>query len=228
MDYQVVIETFTDLDFLAGALASVPDSVPVHVIDGRYATFDGEMDWTPGARRLCERFPNTTLHRDRDRLPWGHERDAADPAVRWPQVAQMRFVLGAIPNDTWTLKLDADERLRRLDVAESALDESQVYHATVHVDGHPYPTMPDGELYVPRLWYPERWTFWTDDVPLPRDEYPRDTPAEELYTAKTRGEHLPHQNVFLKDDIQIDNVGHERPAAWHERRDEQLRVMYHG
>lgn len=223
---QIVIECFNDADLLEGALESIPAEIPVHVFDGRYASFPGDRDTTPRVETITSAFQNTTLYQPTEKLPWGHEYDI-DSRYRASKHEQIQYILETIPNDVWTLKLDSDERLKEFAVDVSKLDKNQVYHITALVDETPYTTMPDEKLFVPRLFYPENWSFWVDDVPLPRDEIDRDAPVQKKYQAKRRGKHFPHQNVFHKDKIVVANIGHKRPEEWHEKRSQELEKMYH-
>lgn len=223
---QVLIHCFDDADFLAGALASIPDAWPVHVVDGRYATFAGERELTPAAATVCEDAPNTWYHAPpSDRLPWGHEYD--DGTDRWPQYCEMQYSATEIlVPSVWTLKLDADERLETFDVAVDDLDRDTKVHASVRLEDNPSEDITGEFAYIPRLFVPERWTFWTDDAFVPRDEVARDAGAPAVKAAVARGQNLTNVDLTHRDDIVIDNVGHRRPDDYHERRADQLDAMY--
>lgn len=217
----VWIPCFDDLDQLKGAIESTEpfaDRLQVHVIDGRYATFEGENDLTPGAKAACRRHDHVEyLHPPG--LPVGDPE--AKPHLRSPQHEQATWVnYEVLPQDEWALEMDTDERLERLPTgALDDLDPRRKYTPTV--------LTPDDEQLTPaiRLYQPRYWTFWIDDVMLWREYYPRSTPLPELFEAHVQ---TAHRNIGYAGEvggITIRNNGEERPSEYQERRADQLETM---
>lgn len=220
-EWCVYIPTWGDLDFLKGAVASVPDGVVTHVVDGRYADFPGETVRTPGLAEWCAQTVNTAYHTPPDdRLPWGHEHVDEEPRLRHPGHEQAKFAnYEVLPQDEWVLHIDADERIETFDVPFADLDERWKF--VPYID-----SLAERGIGVPRLYVPGNWTFWIGGVFYPRGFWPRDTPL-----AKLRDLHLQsmsHQYINrggLMDQIRLHNVGDERPPEYHERRAAQLETM---
>lgn len=219
-DWYVRICAYDDLPECRQAIQSVPTGVPVHVCDGRYATFPGDYDLTPGLAEYCADRDHAHYHAPpADSLPFGHALDV--PAEWRPGVhAKARWIDEVCPQDAWALKLDTDERLRTVDVDLDALDETVKYCPVVDLhEQH------QQRVHVARLWVPDRWTRWIDDCLLPREIIPRDHPLECLQRIWRDDEWTALR--FLRrsrtKDVRIDNYGGERPAAYRERRAEHLR-----
>lgn len=216
-DWNVHIMAYDDNEQLARALRSIPRHVPVHVFDGRYASFPGEYDTTPGMAGTCvaSHIEHIQYHRPHtDQLPFGHEYD--DPTLRGGVHEKAKWALyETLPQDEWTLKLDTDERL--VTFRERALlgfDPKTRYR--------PGMRYPDGrDVVQARLVVPEHWSVWIDDTFLPRDEVPRDTPLADLKrqwaTDRYRDCEL-HAPLY----VGLCNHEHDRGAEWAARRDEQL------
>lgn len=226
-DWQVFIHCFEDADLLEGALESLPETIPIYVVDGRYATFSGDRDVTPDAPAVCDSYDNVTYHRPpADRLPWGHEHADADPANRWPQYCEMQYSLSIIDESRWTLKMDTDERLQRFAVDLDGLDPREKVHTTVLLEDHAFEDITGDRAYIPRLFVPEQWTFWTDDVFVPREDVPPDAGAPTVKAFAHAGGNYKRVNLMHRDEIVIENIGHERPDDYLSRRDAQLEKLY--
>lgn len=217
-DWNVRICAFDDLEQCKRAVDSVPDGVTVHVCDGRYALFDGETDLTPGLEAFCGAHPDAVYHApDSSRLPFGHEllADGVAPECRPGVYAKARWVDEVIPQDTWTLKLDTDERLDGFDVDLSTLDRKYRYCPVIRMHGA------DRErIHVARLWVPEHWTRWIDDCLVPRELFPRDHPIEILASIWEREEWIVIRLLRREpiEDITVDNYGGQRDGDYLRRR----------
>lgn len=220
--WAVYVKTYDDLDLLKGCVESVPDGVPVYVLDGRYADFPGESLRTPETEGWCESQPDVAYHTPPDdRLPWGHEHVDEEPHLRWPIHEQAKFAnYDMLPQDEWILHLDADERLEHIDTSVfDRLDPKWKY--APYID-----SLAERNLMVPRVYQPQHWTFWIAGVMYPREFWPRDTPAEKLFQLHMAS--LTHQSINrgqLPEAIRIHNVGEGRPPDYHERRADQLETM---
>lgn len=211
-DLNVHIYCYEDLEFLKDAVAQVPDGIPIHVCDGRYADFDGDYDLTPGAAEWCDDQPGVTYHAPpADRLPFG---DPDDTEHRRSVHEKSEWVnYEVLPQDEWTIKLDTDEEFTRFDAEYVPdLDPEIRYRVYVDVDE-------DRHFYLTRLWQPQYWTVWVNDCLLPRDEVPRYTPVEEI--AEKWYDHRNERRVRI-EAIRIDNRGTDRPDDYLARRADQL------
>lgn len=219
----VHIHAYGDPALCEQAIQSVPDSMPVHVFDGRYRSFAGDTDLTPGLAEICESYGNATYHEPpAETLPFGDPEKPGE--YRAPQHEKTTWAWSRLPADDWTLKLDADEELACFDADLDELDRSKKHRVNVSIPGDPdYP-----DALSTRLWVPEHWTFWTDDLQVPRDDCPRTADAAEVKTAIDQGAYKARQNLGTRDDIVIENIGHERPASYLARREAQLEIMYGG
>lgn len=221
----VRIACYGDLAECRQAVASVTDTLPdatIHVCDGRYATFDGDTDLTPGLRDFATAHPSVRYHSPPDEyLPFGWEllKDGTPPKWRPGVHAKARWIDSVLPQETWTLKLDTDERLRSFDVDLGALDRTTRYAPEINLHGDDKPM-----AHVARLWVPTHWTRWIDDCLLPRAIFPRDTPLEILQRVWRTEDFRMIRFVRLLQthDITIDNYGADRPADYQRRRVEHL------
>lgn len=229
------IPCYDDLEQLREAVESVQpflerhESVSAYVVDGRYATFEGETNCTPGADGLCSRYnaiyvdPSLpelgSSHCPQVELPWG-DPDAPD-YLRSPQHEQAKWVnYELLPQDEWALEMDTDERLEALDLeCLAGLDPRGKYTPEV--------LTPDGEQLMPaiRLYQPQFWTFWIDDVMFWREFYPRDTPTQDLVEGHVRTAHRNTAYGGTVECLTLRNHGADRPAEYQERRADQLDTM---
>lgn len=220
--WAVYVKTYDDIDLLKGCVESIPEGVPIYVVDGRYADFPGESLRTPGTREWCESQPNVEYHTPADeRLPWGHERYEAEPHLRWPIHEQAKYAnYEVLPQDKWVLHMDADERL--VEAAEGLferLDPKRKY--APYID-----SLAERDLLVPRVYQPRHWTFWIAGVMYPREFWDRETPVEKLFQLHTVS--MTHQSInreTIPDLLRIHNVGDDRPPDYHDRRADQLETM---
>lgn len=174
----VLIHHYGDLDLLRGAVESVPEGLPIHVVDGRFESFGTEElpDLTPGTREFCLTHPDLYYHRpEADRLPFGSEFEDADPTLRPGVHAKARYsYYEVLPGDEWVLQIDTDERVLDLDLSVlDDLDPNKRYQPRFEWDeagrrGFASP------MIVPRVTYPTHWTLWIDDSGVPRREVSRD------------------------------------------------------
>lgn len=216
MTLQVVVNHYGETELLRGTLDSVTSTVPaasVLVLDGRYANFQGDRDVTPASRDLCDDYRKVEYRRPPDdRLPFG------EGTGRRPIHAKAEWVwYEQADPDAWALKIDDDERLRRFDVDPSDLDRRLKY--TVSVD------MPTGDTpELPRLWVPEEWTFYVDDLSLPRREYPRETAFDDLrQVVTTLGPEATWARTSdrIADSTRIRNRGDDRSRDYRASRKKQ-------
>lgn len=216
-DWQVLINAYGDLPMLREAVASIPDGIPIHVTDGRYETFDGETDLTPGLAEFCDEHPDCEYHEPpEDHQPWP---DDGIPSNRTPQFIEARWIYyEAIPDDVWTLKVDTDERLVRFDAPLDRLTDHWKYRVTVE--------MADRVLSVARLWKPVYWTFWVDDIQVPRGDFSRDAGSAEIRRAVDASGHDALCCDAYDDTVVIENRGHERPDDYLDRRHRQKEYMH--
>lgn len=209
---QVVINHYGRPDLLGRTLDSVREHLPetpVHVADGRYAHFDpdGDGDLTPGSRDLCRDYENVHYHvPPDDLLPFGEER----PEGRYPMHVAAEWLWYEVADaSTWALKIDDDELLRRFDLDEDdldGLDRTLKYQATLRMGRR-------DEVNNARLWVPEEWTFYVDDICYPREQVQRGESFEDL-REKCRP-HYSWNNVGKAlERVKIRNLGHERDESW--------------
>lgn len=221
-DWVVYVKTYDDTDLLKGCVASIPDGIPVYVVDGRYADFPGDGLRTPETREWCFRQEGVHYHTPPDEvLPWGHEHYEDEPTVRWPIHEQARWAnYEVLPQDAWVLHLDADERLEH--VADGLFDRlDRTWKYAPYID-----SLADRDLMVPRIYVPKHWTFWIAGVMYPREYWSRDTPAKRLRDLHIVS--MAHQSINrgrIPEAVQIHNVGADRPPDYHERRADQLETM---
>lgn len=213
-----LVTIFDDLELAKRAIRSVPDDVPVYVVDGRYETFPGDYDLTPGAAEWCADQPTVTYCAPpAERLPWGSDRDDWHPHTRYDQYAEAIWKnYEVLPGDEWVIKLDADEELVQFDRSVfTDLDPALKYTPAVFT--------PAGmQMFPDRVYVPAHWTFWVDDVQFPRSLFPRSTPVEQLATVQSRTSMKKANQGGIIDDIQLLNYGRTRDAAYRERRLDQL------
>lgn len=219
-DLQVWTPFFDDLDWLQAMVATIPEDVPVYAVDGRHATFEGDTVLTPGAEAWCDEQANVTYCAPGEsRLPWGSEYDGPR-AHRAPQYETARYAnYEVLDPETWTLKLDTDERVLAFDQSVLAdLDSERKYAPGVDV-------LAARGLKAYRVYQPAHWTFWLADVYFPRSLHPRSTPLADLVriAAQTR-----HQTINAGGYVPgsfIKNVGAERPGDYQDRRADQLEAI---
>lgn len=221
-DWAAYVKTYDDLELLKGCVGSIPEDVPVYVVDGRYADFPGDTLRTPGTREWCEDQPTVEYHTPPDdHLPWGHEHVEEEPHLRWPIHEQAKFAnYEVLPQDTWVLHMDADERLEYVEAGLfDRLDPNHKY--APYID-----SLAERNLTVPRIYQPRHWTFWIAGVMYPREYWPRDTPVETLFNLHVAS--MVHQSInreMIPEAVRIHNVGDDRPPDYHERRADQLETM---
>lgn len=212
-DLQVIVNHYGETDMLRDTLESVAEVLPdarTLVLDGRYANFDyGEGDLTPATRDLCRDYEAVEYRAPpEDRLPFGDAGDAGRRPIH--EKAKWVWYEQATP-DTWALKLDDDERIREFDVNLSDLDRSKKYLVALHMDGARKP------VENARLWVPEKWTFYVDDLCFPREDVPRSTPFEELRDLCAPGNTWAEYESAA-DAIHIRNVGVDRSEDYRQAR----------
>lgn len=225
-DFAAYVKSYDDLELLKGCVASIPDGVDIYVLDGRYADFPGDTLRTPGLKQWCaDQGDEIEYHTPPDdRLPWGHERYEEEPHLRWPIHEQAKYAnYEILPQETWVLHLDADERLDTFD--ESLLDADPRLKFAPHID-----SLAPRNLTVPRLYQPQHWTFWIAGVMYPREYWSRETAAQRLFELHLMS--MSHQAInrrYVPERLRVHNVGEEeRPPDYHERRADQLETMGRG
>jgi hypothetical protein len=219
-DWCVYIKSYDDLDMLEGAVKSIPDGVPIYVLDGRYADFDGDGIRTDGAEDWCESEDNVHYHTPPDvELPWGHRHVDVTPSLRAPIHEQAKWAnYRMLPQDRWVIHMDADERLETFAVDWDDLDSQNKY--VPYID-----SLAERDVGVPRLYVPEQWTFWIAGVMYPRAMFPRWTPLPRLLRLHVETRYQYSHREALTESIRITNVGDSRPPDYHERRADQLDNM---
>lgn len=221
----VHIYAYDDLSLVERAVASVRDTlgdVPIHVLDGRYALFDGETDLTPGLVGWCT-GEGVIYHAPmRSRLPFGHDTDALPEYRPGVHAKAMWAFEHALPPDEWTLKMDADETLKRFDADLENLSAEGKYAPVIHRHGDTA-----GTSHITRLFKPTHWTPWINDTLLPRPLFPRDSALETLAAPYLQKEFrvVWHINRGHVRDVEIDNHGADRPADYQHRRVAHLEAI---
>lgn len=215
---------FDDLDQLKEAIASTAefsDDITVYVVDGRYETFDGDADLTDGAEEFCATLDHVE-YAPPPSLPLGDPE--AHKFLRSPQHEQAKFVnYELLPQGEWAMEMDTDERLETLDAdALSELKPRRKYTPEV--------LTPGGEQLWPaiRLYQPEHWTVWIDDVMFWKEYYPRSTPIDDLFDAHMNTKHRNTGYGGETDAIRLRNHGADRPEEYQNRRADQLERMGSG
>lgn len=217
----VAIPFYDELGLFKRAVRSVPDHLHIHAFDGRWETFPGEHDVTPGAKAWCADRENVTYHAPPpERRPWGVEMESDDPTTRYDQTAEARFMnYETLPEDEWVLKLDADETIAEYDGSVfEALDERRRYKPVVG-------TAQGERLFTDRIYVPKYWTFWLDDCYFPRGLHSRERPVEHLAWIQRETDHNQLGQGGVVEAIRIVNHGEERSAGYQERRAEHLEAM---
>lgn len=217
----VVISHFMDTEMLEGALDSITEvlpETPVHVVDGRHASFPGEWNITPATFDLIQEYPaHVQYHRPpQEVLPFGKTRTEG----RYANHLKAKYVWYHVaPQACWALKMDADERLLTCDINLSELEASTKYTALIEMESD--------TIENARLWVPHEWTFYVDDIPVPRREVQRDVDFDALH--ERIGPTLTWSNVSRDlsetEALHIENRGHERSEAYMERREAQLATI---
>lgn len=204
---------FDDLAMAKEAVASVPGGFPIHLVDGRYADFPGDYNLTPGAQSWAATQPDVTYHAPPDDLlPFGDPNNTAHRRSTHEKAKWVNY--DVLPPAEWTLKLDSDERLVEFDWERVAdLDPGRRWRIQIEVVGEPR------EWRLTRLWQPNYWTVWANDLLLPRSEVPRDTELERLQQLWNNQYHRGRGHFT---EARIINYGVDRPQEYNERRVEHL------
>lgn len=217
----VWVPCYDDLDQLKKALASTEkyaDEIDVYVVDGRYAAFEGDDPLTPGAKAHCNQYDHVEYTHP-PAVPIGDPE--ADELVRSPQHEQAKFVnYELLPEGEWALEMDTDERLEYLDLDTLAdLNPRRKYTPQVLTQ--------DGEQLMPaiRLYQPQHWTFWIDDVMFWREYYPRSLSVDRLFSAHMGTAHRNTGYAGETEAITLRNYGDERGDEYQERRAQHLEAM---
>lgn len=217
-DWNVHLYAYDDFDQVREAVASIPEGVTIHVLDGRYFDFDGEPDLTPGLREFCGANPDRRYHAPPEGdLPFGDPRYAPEFRSSVHEKAAWASY-DILPQDEWTLKMDSDERLEAFDLDLTDLNDRVRYCPTIERVG-------EYDCHLGRLWKPMHWTFWIDDCPLPREVFPRDTPLHRLARVHLDDEYRSIRFAYrqtLGDEVRIRNVGVDRPDDYQRRRVKHL------
>lgn len=214
------IYCFGDLPQLKEAVSTIPSDIKTYVFDGRYIDFDGEYDLTPGAEEWCGIQENVIYHSPPDSmLPFGKYGSSDYRYSQHEKGCWANYMI--LPPDQWTLQMDTDERLIRLnrDIFDDFQDDFR-YKPHIPID--------DGRVVTqPRIWKPKYWTLWIDDTAIPRDRVSRDFAVDELYqewhdNRGVRMEYIP------EDELLIENYGMSRPDDYNEKRADQLDDIHRG
>lgn len=218
--WNVHIYCYGDLEMLTDAAESVPSHVPIHVFDGRYHSFPGDTNLTPGLEEFCDDHPDCIYYAPPpDRLPFGDPNTPGEWRSAVNEKAQWAFE--HLPESEWTLKLDADERLREINPeAFTDYNPHGKYCPVINMAGDPL-----GEVFIARIWQPRYWTPWINDCLLPRDILPRDASLERLHTAWYDYPVLRFKDRYETDAVHIENHGADRPRGYLERREEHLETI---
>lgn len=213
---------YDDLPFLRRALEYVPDDLTVHVLDGRYCDFSGDTNLTPGVEEFCQSRKGVRYHAPpEDRLPFGNPdksayRSSVHEKCRWAYYE-------VLPQDEWTLHLDTDEQLVWFD--RSVLEEVQddvAYRPLIYtreIENSRWKKT-GRLLFTPRLFKPEHWTFWVDDLLIPRSYLSRD--VRDLQRIKEAYQSGYRESFERTRKIAIFNVGSWRSNEYLDRRADQL------
>jgi len=219
-ELQVSVSHYGDRELLEECLNSLDyhlPGVPVHVLDGRYGNFEGGTDLTPGTEDLCSHYRSVHYHSPpEDRLPFGE-----GSTGRYPIHLKARWInYEVLDGSRWTLKVDADERLREFSASLDGLDREVKYTVDIVTEGEHYKNA--------RLWVPDNWTFYVGDILLPRDEFPRDTSFEDLREAAGPETTWTRVSDDLRDLVRLENVGNTRDPSYVASRKKQIRTFGEG
>lgn len=220
--FNIHIRIYDDLPELRRAINSIPRDVVIHVLDGRYADFDGGTLLTPGASDLCRERPNLRYHApSEDRLPFGDlsvgksYRDSIYKKACWAYYE-------VLPEDQWTIRMDSDERLIYLDrTFFERISDDKVFSPRIYMREDLSDSGNSSVISCTmRIFKPKYWTFWTGDLMIPRHQCERGLGAKE--TKKI------HQDVDQREfrektqSVIIENLGEKRPDDYLSRRMNQL------
>lgn len=215
-DVNINTYAYQDMDLVTRAIESVPDGIEVYVIDGRLGTFkqiDG-TDTTPGLKEWCDIRDNVIYAAPPDDLlPYGG--DDPDIKKREDTYKQAEWAFcDVLPQDEWTVKLDSDEILHKLDMDMfSDLDEEEAYRPLWSTDG-------GRKVISPRIRVPENWTPYSHDMHIPRDEVPRTATLEGIWRNRRQ-----EQDTEVVDGVVIEHRGGDRSEAYMESKVEQMRNL---
>lgn len=222
--FSVHFHVFDDLPELDRAVSTVPEDVIIHIFDGRYEDFDGDYLLTPGLSDYCRNRNNLEYHRPPDDLlPFGDPdcppsyRDSVHQKACWAYYEEL-------PQDQWTIHMDADERLIYLDrTFFDRIQDDVIFSPRIFLQ-RPLDSREEKTTSVishtMRIFKPRYWTFWVDDLPIPRNQCERGLGAKE--TKKI------HQDVDQREfrertqSVIIENLGERRPDDYLKRRTKQL------
>lgn len=218
--FNVHIYCYDDLELLQGAVRSIPEDIKIYALDGRYVDFKGETDLTPGAEEWCKSRENVIYHSPpKSHLPFGKYGSSEHRYSQHEKGCWANYKI--LPPNQWTLQMDTDERLIRLnrDVFERFEDDHRYRPKILTDDGR--------RVTQPRIWKPKFWTLWIDDAAIPRDLASREYPLQYLQGQwkKYRSKRMEHVS---EDDIFIENYGMARPDEYNERRANQLEAIRRG
>lgn len=221
------IPIFDDLIELRRAVETVPSDVKVHVLDGRYCDFPGNYDVTPGAAEFCDGYDNLVYHRPPDDLlPFGDPkipisyRDSIHKKAEW-------MYYDVLPQDQWTVHMDSDERLIYMDRSVfSRLQDDDFLSPRMYIrKGNARNETQTASIETtPRIFKPKFWTFWVDDLAVPRHQCPRGLGSEEtkrVYQESNRWEYTRNTRSVV-----FENLGNTRPEGYLEKRTGQLAAFY--
>jgi len=216
------LHAFQDPDQLRDCLASIPPQYDVRVFDGRYCHFAGDRNTTPAFREICEPLSNVKLFVPPvEILPFGDPEHP--PEWRSDLHEKTQWAWSHLPDDEWTLKLDTDERIDALppDVTDG-LDRAKKYSPEFETVG-----VGRDAIHIARLFVPGNWSPWIDDCMVPRELFPREMPLIRHAAIWTEDKHRMIRFIGRSglSDIEIRNVGVERPPAYQERRVDHLKTI---
>lgn len=225
-EWNAHIYLYNDAEFLRDAITSLPNDITIYVLDGRYELFEqtNGCDWTPEAAEYCRRHPQVEYHNPRDHYPWGNHLPNP-PEHRPGNHAKARYMYRhVLPDDEWTLKLDADETLASFDLDFGEYRECD--RLAPQITGYEA-----RDLHVTRICKPGYWTPWINDCLLPRALFPRDTtPLSVRARFYTVDEFRAMRFLRLSTTrrVVIENRQGERGDAWHASRVAHLESIGRG
>lgn len=219
MDLNVLIMAYDDLEQLRQAVSTIPENIDVYVVDGRYDNFEGDSIYTEEIESWASNIDRVKYYKpDRDIL-FGADLNINDKYR--PGVTQ-KGQLGiheVVPQEEWLLRLDTDERITHFDFNEAELNKHWKYCIEVNMVGEEY------TQYLPRVIYPKFWTVWTDDIYIPRKQYPRDTDIKKLYEIHKDQTDIISGSRRRLDTIKVDHCGVDRDADYLSRRADHLSTI---
>lgn len=219
--FSVSILMFNDLKELDRAVESIPEDVPIHVFDGRYQDFDADHSLTPGASEYCRSRHNLRYHAPPDSLlPFGNPdvgksyRDSVHQKACWAYYE-------ILDQDQWTIHMDTDERLVYLDRDFfDRIQDDVIYSPRMYMRDDLSGDSSTTISCTMRIFKPKFWTFWVDDLPIPRHQCKRGLGAKE--TKKIHQEMDQWQFRRRTQAVIIENLGAKRDGEYLMKRKEQL------